>query len=162
MRIPLPGPSFPAGLPSGVGAPAGAPGDEPGLEVAGECGPGTRAGVANGKGVGCFRGARTELPVPSAPWATPARRTDSAFAPSRHLGAPVYPSGLPGPVAGEEPCLTCYTSTRGNVAASGRGLRAPPWPDLIPPAPAPYFLQPPELRRRPTPEPRALPKGFQV
>lgn len=103
----------PPASPSGVGAPAGAPGDEPGPEVAGECGPGTRAGVASGEGLGYFRGVCTEQPDPGAPWATPAARTDSALAPSPRPRATEYPPGLPGPMAGGEPCLTCYASTEG-------------------------------------------------
>lgn len=129
--------------PSGVGAPAGAPGDEPGLEVAGKCGPGTRAGVANGRGLYYFRGACTELPGPAAPWATPAGRTDSALAPSQRPRATEYPPRLPGPIAGEEPCLTCYTSTKGKrrrirERAAGTAWAGPdrsgPRP-LLPPAP---------------------------
>lgn len=133
----------PPASPSGVGAPAGAPGDEPGLEVAGECGPGTRAGVASGEGLDYFRGACTELPGPGAPWAAPAGRTDSALAPSPRPRATEYPPGLPRPMAGGEPCVTCYTSTKGKRrrireraagTAWARPDRSGPRP-LLPPAP---------------------------
>lgn len=59
-----------------------------------------------------FSWAHTKLPCSAAPRAAPAT-TDSAFAPSRHPGQQCIPSGLPWPMAGGEPCLTCYTSTKG-------------------------------------------------
>lgn len=133
----------PPASPTGVGAPAGAPGNEPGLEVAGECGPGTRAGVASGERLDYFRGACTELPGPRASWATRAGRTDSALAPSPRPRETEYPPGLPGPMAGGEPCLTCYTSTKGKRRRIRERAAGTAWarPDpsgprpLLPPAP---------------------------
>lgn len=101
---PFPARLSPPASPSGVGAPAGAPGDEPGLEVAGEYAPGTRAEVARGKRIVYLYGARTQRPGSGAPRATPASRTDSALALGGHPRATVYHSGLPGPMAGGEPC----------------------------------------------------------
>lgn len=103
----------PPASPSGVGAPAGSPGDEPGLEVAGECGPGTWAGVASGERVGYFRGGALSCParVPLGPL-QPRELTGHSL-PAGILGQNCIPRGCRGHWQDGEPCLTCYTSTKG-------------------------------------------------
>lgn len=103
----------PPASPSGVGAPAGGPGDEPGLEVAGECGPGTRAGVASGEWVGYFRRGALSCParVPLGPL-QPRELTGHSL-PAGILGQNCILRGCQGQWQDGEPCLTCYTSTKG-------------------------------------------------
>lgn len=65
-------------------------------------------------------------------------------------------------MAGREPCLTCYTSTKGKRPRIRERAAGTAWagPDLFGPRPllppAPRALQPI------TPVPRAFPTGFQL
>lgn len=68
-------------------------------------------------------------------------------------------------MAGEEPCLTFYISTKGKRSRIRERAAGTARPGVIPLASAPYFLQPSErLGQMPPPYPwaGALPTGFRV